>query len=84
VAGVGLSRVEHGKDVRMLKLGGDVDLVQEPLGPERTHQLGTQDLERHVAVVLSVVCQIHRGHPAVPELALDHVPFADGRHQRGR
>jgi hypothetical protein len=68
----------------MLQLGGDVDLVKEPLGPERAHQLRAQDLERDVAVVLAIVRQVHRGHPAAAELALDHVPFADGRHQGGR
>ena len=37
---VGGARVEQRQDMRMLQLGGDLDLTQKPLGPERRAQVG--------------------------------------------
>jgi hypothetical protein len=57
----------------MLKLCGDLDLAREPLGPQGGRQLGAEHLERHLALVLHVVRQVHRRHPARSKLALDGV-----------
>jgi hypothetical protein len=52
---------------------GDPDLALEALCAERGAELGEQDLERDAAVVLAVVDEIDRGHPAATQLALDDV-----------
>ena len=51
----------------------DANLAQEPLGAQRGGQLGTQDLERHVAVVLPVVRQVDGRHASTADLAIDFV-----------
>ena len=75
---VGLARVEQREDVRVLEVGGGLDLGQEPLGAEDGGQLGAQDLERDLAVVPHVVRQVHRGHAAGAQLALDDVAVGEG------
>jgi hypothetical protein len=50
-----------------------LDLGEEPVGSDDGRQLRAQDLDRDLAVVLEVLRQIHRGHAALPELALDLV-----------
>src|SRR2546421_515396 len=52
---VALVRVEHGQDVRVVEFGGDFDLEQEPIAPQRGGPLGLQNLDRDFAVVLQVV-----------------------------
>ncbi len=61
----------------MLEPGGDLDLAEEPLGPERGGQLGPQHLHRDLAVVLDVLGEVHGGHAALPELALEPVAVAE-------
>src|SRR3990170_3664494 len=46
----GPSAVEQRQDMGMAELGGDPDLVQEPLGAEHRGQLGAQDLQRNGAI----------------------------------
>ncbi len=77
-----LARIVQRQDVRVLQVGGDLDLVQEPLGPDHRGQLGPQHLERDLAVVLHVVGQVDRGHAPGPQLPLDHVAIAQGHLQR--
>src|SRR6478735_6647617 len=48
----------------MLQAGGEADLALEPLGAKREGKLWAKDFERHVAVVLEVLRQVHRGHAA--------------------
>ena len=59
--------------MRVLELPGDADLAQESLGAEDGRKLGVEHLERDQAVVLEVAGEVHRGHPAAAELALDRV-----------
>ena len=61
-----------------VELGGGLDLAQEPVGAEGGRQLGPQDLERDLAVVLEVAGEVDGGHPALPELALDGVAVGEG------
>ncbi len=66
------------ENVGMTERGGDVDFAEKPLGAERGRQLRTQDLERDPPVVLEVLGQIDRCHPAPAELALDRVAVREG------
>ena len=67
----------------MLQVGGGLDLAQEPLGADDGGQLGPQHLERHLAVVLQVLGQVHRGHAARAELPLDAVAVGERRRRGG-
>ena len=39
----------------MLEVGGDLDLLQEPLGPQDGRQLLAQHLQDHLAAMLQVL-----------------------------
>ena len=41
-------------------------------------EVGPQDLDRHLAVVLEVLGQVDSGHPAATKLLLDSVPVCEG------
>ena len=51
--------------------------VKEPLGAEYRGELGMKDLDRDLAVVLEIVRQVDRRHPARAELALDAVAVGE-------
>ena len=53
-----------------------MDLAEEPLRAEHRGQLGFQNLDRDLALMLDVVCEIHRRHPTGAYLTLD--PIAVG------
>ena len=55
----------------MLQVGGDPDLRQEPLGAEDGGELGAEDFDGDLAVVLQVVGEVDGGHAAAAELALE-------------
>ena len=57
----------------MIQRCGDLNLPAEPVGPEQRSQLGEEDLDRYLAVVLEVVAEIDRGHSAPAQLPLDGV-----------
>ena len=57
----------------MLEPRGEADLPEEALGPERARELRVEDLEGDGPVVPEVAGEVHRGHAAAPELALDDV-----------
>jgi hypothetical protein len=81
----GLARVVHGEDVRVLQPSGDLDLPEESLRAERGGELGAQDLERHGPIVPEVAGEIHGGHAAAAELALDAIAIGQGgREEVGR
>jgi hypothetical protein len=54
----GRAGVEERHDVGVLERGAGGDLLDEPLGAE----LRLEGLERHLAVVLEVLGQVHGGH----------------------
>ena len=66
---VDVARVVQRQDVRMVQPGGDVDLAEEPLPADRGGDLGVEDLDRDAAVVLLVLGQVDRGHPAAAQQA---------------
>ena len=70
---VGLTGVVQREYVGVGEAGGDLDLAQEPLGPEHGRQLRVQHLDGHLAAMLDIVREVHRRHAAPPELALDDV-----------
>src|ERR1051325_2782747 len=65
----------------MLQRGDGLDLAQEPLGANDGGQLGPEDLDGDPAVVLQVLREIDRGHPALAQLALDRVASREGAGQ---
>jgi hypothetical protein len=80
---VGRAGIDEREDVRMVEPGADADLLQKSLGAEHRGELGTQDLERHHAVVLHVPGEIDRGHPTGAELAFDRVAAGESRGETG-
>ena len=77
----GFTRVMQRQDVGVLKLGRELDLTQEPLGAERDGELGAEHLESDEPLVPEVPCEVHRGHAALPELALNGIAVCQGRGQ---
>src|SRR2546425_13264508 len=55
----------------MLQARRDLDLPQEPLGPEADCDVRMEHLDRHRAVVSQVLRQIHGRHASPADLALD-------------
>jgi hypothetical protein len=78
---VGLAGIDEPEDVRVLQGGDGLDLTEEPLGADHGGQLGLQDLDGDVAVMLEVFGQIDRGHPTLPELPLDAVAVGKRRRE---
>ena len=59
---LGFTGVEERKDVRMLEIGGDLDLSKKAFGSDDSRQFRLQDLESDIAVVLQVLGEIYRRH----------------------
>ena len=75
---IGVAGVMQRQDVRMLQVGGGLDLLEEPVGAHQGGEVRVQHLDRDLAIVLEVVGQIDRGHPAGTQLALDAVAAGEG------
>src|SRR6185437_3968847 len=52
-----LARIEQRKNVWVLERGGELDLLEEPLGPQHGRELGVQQLERDLAAMPDVLRQ---------------------------
>jgi len=50
----------------MGQLGGDFDLAQEALGADGRGDLGGQDLDRHLAVMLGIFGEVDLSIPPAP------------------
>jgi len=61
------------QDVGVLEARGDLDLIQEPIRPQRRRQLGPQDFDRDPTIERRVVGEKDDGHPTAADLALDRV-----------
>src|SRR5882762_4841502 len=61
----------------MLQAGGQLDLTQEALTAQRHGDLRAQRLQGQEALVLGIAGQVHGGHAATPQLAIDDVPIAE-------
>jgi hypothetical protein len=67
--------------VRVLQVRRGLDLGQEALGAHHRGELGLEDLERDLPLVLQVVGQVDRRHAALAEFALDAIATFQGRVQ---
>ena len=67
---VNATGVEQRQDVWMLQVRGRLDLGQEPIGSDHRRELGTEQLERHLAIVLRVVREVNDGHSTGAKFAL--------------
>ena len=81
---VGLARVDQPEDVRVLEVGGDLDLAEEALAAEHGGELGVEDLDGDLAAVLEVLGEVDGGHAALAQLAQDAIAVGDGRGEAGR
>ena len=66
----GLAGVEQRQDMRVLQPGRDPDFTGEALRAQGRGELGPEHLDGHLALVLRIVGEEDRGHPALAELAL--------------
>jgi hypothetical protein len=67
--------------VRVLEVRRRLDLGQEPVGADDGRELRLEHLEGDPALVADVVGQVHRGHAALTDLALDQVSAFESRVQ---
>ncbi len=77
----GLPRVVQRQNVGVLERRGDLDLAEEPLAAQDGGQLGLQQLDGDVAVVLQVLREEDRRHPAFAKLPFDPVPVSQRRRE---
>jgi hypothetical protein len=62
----------------MGEVGRDLDLAQEPIGPEALRDLGAQQLEGYPPPVPEVARQVYGRPSTVTDLALDDVAALEG------
>jgi hypothetical protein len=62
----------------MLEMRGDPDLAEEALRTQDRAKLGENDLQGDETIVPEIASQVHRGHTAAPELALEHISAGQG------
>src|SRR4051794_22970605 len=71
-----LARVEQRKDVRVLQIGGQLDLGQESLGTDHGGKLRTKHLERNLSVVPEVGRQVDGRHTAGADFSVQTIAFS--------
>jgi hypothetical protein len=74
---VGLARVVEAEDVGVLEVGREPDLPEEPVGADRSGQLGPQGLDGDLSAVAQVLGEKDRGHAAFAHQALDLIAVAE-------
>ena len=62
----------------MIEPGGQVDLPEEALGTQGSGELRVEQLQSDPPVMLEVLGEVDRGHPAPTELTLEQVPPTEG------
>jgi hypothetical protein len=72
------------ENVRVLKLGDDLDFVEKAVSPYCLGKLRVEYFDGDTTVMPRVLCKVDHGHAAAAELPLDHVPVAQGLGQLGR
>ena len=78
---VGITAVEQRQDVRVLQPRRRLDFGEEAIAAECSTEIGVQHLDGDVAVVLEIMREIHGGHPAGAELAVDAIAVGEGQVQ---
>jgi hypothetical protein len=61
----------------VLQLRFDLDLTKEPVGGNRARELGLQDLDRNVTLILLVVGQERNRHSPSADLTSNDVPIGE-------
>jgi hypothetical protein len=74
----GFTRIEHGKDVGVLQASGGPDFPLKALRAERGSQVRVQHLERDLPIVLQILREVHRGHAAPANLAVEPIAVSQG------
>ena len=69
----GVAGVIDGQDVGVLQPGGQLDLAQEALAPQRHGDFGAQRLERDEALMPDIAGEVDHRHPAAAELPINDV-----------
>ena len=67
----------------MLEVRRRLDLGEEPLGTDDRCEFGLEHLQRDLALVLQVIREVDRRHPALAEFGLDAVAAFEGCVQAG-
>src|SRR6185369_5659164 len=73
------SGIVERKDVRMLKVGGNLNFLQESLCAEGLGELGAQNLECDLAMVPEVVRKEDRSHSSFADAPLDPILVGERR-----
>ena len=63
----------------MLERRRNLNLPQEPVTAEHRGDLWLHDLDRHLAMVLQIMGEIHGGHATCTEFTRDGVAVGEGR-----
>ena len=71
-------RIVEPEDVRVLQVGGRLDLGQEALPADHGGEFGLQDLDRDLAAVLHVLGEVDDGHAALAQALEDAVAAVEG------
>ncbi len=64
--------------MRVMKLGGNLDLAEETLGAECSRQFWPQHFHRHLTVVFQVLSEVDRRHAARADFLQDGVAVREG------
>ena len=62
----------------VVKLRDQPDFPQESLAAELGRDVGPEHLERDIAIVFEIVREVHRGHAALTQFAVEAVAVAQG------
>jgi hypothetical protein len=57
----------------MVESSGDSYFIQKPLGTEYGRELGSENLDRDLAIVFEIVSEVDRGHPASADFPLNSI-----------
>jgi hypothetical protein len=67
----------------MAEVRGGFDFPEKSFGTQCGGELGTEDLNGHLAVVPYIFSEVDRRHAAGPNLTLDAVAVGEGRGEAG-
>ena len=78
---VDLSRVVQGQNVGVGQVGDGLDLQEEALGAQGPGHARIHHLHRHQPMVLQILGQVDRCHPALAQLPIDTIAVREGGSQ---
>jgi hypothetical protein len=77
------TRVEHRQDMGMLQARSQSNFSLESLWPKDGRQVRAQYLQRYLAVMPQIMCEVDRRHASTAELTLERVAIVQGIRKRG-